>query len=283
MPALNPQDLLEDSKCYACLGVSLYEQLRLALLNSIVANSGAGCGEATDYIFISGAGDADANGLYTWDGINFTKSNLYYISTSSNPPTLFDPLDTALYEMTGDFPCGTWTTVGAGAGTAPSGQYTGVCGYETDCLMVSGASVAGANGVYFGVSATQYTKADNSYTIQYILGVWSLGPPSPPAPFFDTYYDLPFGEFPCGAWRANSASPPAPTVAYWPCPAYDDLEGYTAGNDLDGLNLGTDWGDAYASRAIPDPSYDDMQTYSAGASLNGLNDGTNWDAAYSSR
>ena len=44
MPALNPQDLLEDSKCYACLGVSLYDQLRLALLDVIAQGGGAGGG-----------------------------------------------------------------------------------------------------------------------------------------------------------------------------------------------------------------------------------------------
>jgi hypothetical protein len=66
-------------------------------------------------------------------------------------------------------------------------------------------------------------------------------------------------------------------------PPTDDFDGYTAGQDLnDGLNGGISWAAAYVSRDWPMPT-DDMQSYSATDDLDGLNGGDDWNGAYASR
>lgn len=65
--------------------------------------------------------------------------------------------------------------------------------------------------------------------------------------------------------------------------AEDDFESYTAGNELGGLNGGTNWSAAYLSRSAPVPADDDFESYTPTADLDGLNGGTTWNGAYVSR
>lgn len=67
--------------------------------------------------------------------------------------------------------------------------------------------------------------------------------------------------------------------------ATDDMESYTNGADLNGLNGGSmDWIGAYVARDnyLGLKSQDDMESYTNGANLDGLNGGTGWIGAYES-
>jgi hypothetical protein len=80
-----------------------------------------------------------------------------------------------------------------------------------------------------------------------------------------------------GPLLANSSVAPPGIVD-----ATDDMDSYAANDDLDGLNGGTNWNAAYASRSWPMPT-DDMQSYAATDDLDGLNGGTDWNGGYASR
>jgi hypothetical protein len=102
--------LLEDAKCYTCLGIPIQESLTLGLLSTIYSSS-ALCGLATTQIAVTGASVPAANQTYTRvsatrynaaDGIwrieftggiwkMFRNSAIPYILPSGNP-----------------FPCGVW-------------------------------------------------------------------------------------------------------------------------------------------------------------------------------
>lgn len=78
MAAIDSQILLEEAKCYLCLGISLPEALRLALLSRIAENGSGSSGSGQLY---TGA-FLDPNGNVTPD--NPTIANEYY--QDINPP-----------------------------------------------------------------------------------------------------------------------------------------------------------------------------------------------------
>lgn len=62
----------------------------------------------------------------------------------------------------------------------------------------------------------------------------------------------------------------------------DNMETYTSGVDVNGLNGGATWAGAYVARNSFLNTYgtDDMESYTDGANANGLNGGTGWGGAY---
>lgn len=71
MPAIDPQTLLEEAKCYACFAqASLPEMLKLALLSRIASNGGGGGGAAV------------------WGGITGTLSNQADLQAALNAATI---------------------------------------------------------------------------------------------------------------------------------------------------------------------------------------------------
>lgn len=71
----DPQTLLDQAKCYLCLGISISEALQLALLAEIAANGGGGGGGGTDQIYSSVAPNPNVAGIVP---ANQTKGALFY-------------------------------------------------------------------------------------------------------------------------------------------------------------------------------------------------------------
>lgn len=66
---------------------------------------------------------------------------------------------------------------------------------------------------------------------------------------------------------------------------YDDMESYSDGAALNGLNGGTGFAAAYVDRngLFGVQAYDSMESYSDGAAVAGLNGGNGFSAAYVDR
>ena len=115
--------LLEETKCYACLGISLGELLMLGLEGRMV---GSLCGVNTGVLEITHVGNNPYEGTYTqtsptlWTqtlpipdyGIRLV-AGVWEVFELVFPPPIYYSIPEA------DFPCGTWTIgVGVGAITA---------------------------------------------------------------------------------------------------------------------------------------------------------------------
>lgn len=70
-----------------------------------------------------------------------------------------------------------------------------------------------------------------------------------------------------------------------PVPIRDDMESYTDGAVVNGLNGGSGWDSAYVDRpgVFGIQSNDTMESYGNGVAVNGLNGGNGWSAAYVDR
>ena len=119
------------------------------------AQVSAGCGTPSNFIQVTGAGDAAANQAYTWDGFS------RYVGQTDGAWSIGQDLQGGwhIYLLIEShytavvFPC-TWAIVGGdlGGGPAPTGSFFNgspfPCGAPSNTIQISGAGSGLANDVY---------------------------------------------------------------------------------------------------------------------------------------
>lgn len=151
-----PASLSQAAACLTCIpsgqrwGVIAYLMCQWAQTEAPVT-----CGTPSDFIIVTGAGDAAANQQYNFVNLVIGYQGLtdptYTIKTDLNGDWWIYHNFTNLYKSAAaDFPC-VWTLDGgAGTGPAPTGVWgvAGPCGKPTNTIAISGAGDPGTNQNY---------------------------------------------------------------------------------------------------------------------------------------
>lgn len=174
------------------------------------------CGTPSDFIIITGAGDAAANQQY-----NFVNLIIGYQGQTDSAFTIKQDLNgnwwiyqnmVNLYtSLAADFPC-VWTLDGgAGTGPAPIGAWSiTACGNPTNTIQISGAGIGGSNQTYtWNATLSEYIgNVDSSYIIVNNGIGWELDQGSNPL------YGASFQGFPCAWGNQPDIVGPSPTGQY---------------------------------------------------------------------
>lgn len=171
-------DLIQASRCFRCIPPGSQREVQIYLLCQWASNPNF-CGTPSDLITLSGAGDANANGLYTKNGVSngqprFENTNNYTITWSDSLIATLgmawlvqnNNADVLYYTSPALFPC-RWNvyTVDIPSPPAPTGVYSAIAPPAAPTIqpatLVGGGiatgnwlASAGATGYFLDVSTS---------------------------------------------------------------------------------------------------------------------------------
>lgn len=187
--------------------------------------NGPDCGTPSNFIQVTGAGDAAANQVYEWNGIQYgglTDSNWSIGQDLSSVWHIYHTL--ASHYTAVSFPC-TWAIINGdlGAGPAPSGRWIlSDCGSPTATIQISGGGGAIGGG---SLNVNQdYSETipgvlwtgilDLNYTIEFSAGAWKIFDNTEGQVCLYASGPITTGIFPCTWELCTSGVNPLPTGKY---------------------------------------------------------------------